>query len=112
MLLAIVILVFVASCIGLGYLAEVWVRRWKWPRWFGAFMAFLIACLWPLFVVGYVIYTGSRYVAEHPGEVNDAPAMVLMGVISISPFIFSGSLSLALLGLYIARRKSPSRGFR
>jgi hypothetical protein len=106
--LVIVLTVFVASCIGLGYLAEVWLHRWKWPRWSGGFMAFLIACFWPVIIVAYVIYTGAQYTAEHPGEVNDAPAMVLMGVISISPFIFLGSLSLALLGLYIARRKASS----
>jgi hypothetical protein len=55
-------------------------------------MALLIACLWPLIAFAYVIYTGNRYIAEHPGEVNDAPAMVLMGLISISPFIFLGEL--------------------
>lgn len=104
--LAILMTFLVASSIGLGYLAEVWVHRWKWPRWSGGFMAFLIACLWPVITMAYVIYTGGRYAAEHPGEVNDAPAMVLMGVISISPFIFLGGLSFALIGLYIARRKT------
>ena len=110
MFLATVITVFVASCIGLGYLAEVCVRRRKWPRWFAGVMALLIACLWPVTAFAYVIYTGNRYIAEHAGEVNDAPAMVLMGLISISPFIFLGGLSLALVGLYMGRRKSSSRG--
>lgn len=67
-------------------------------------LTILIACLWPVIAIAYVIYTGNHYIAEHPGEVNDAPAMVLMGVISFSPFIFLGGLSLALLGLYMGRR--------
>ena len=75
-------------------------------------MVFLIAGLWPVILVAYVIYTGNRYIAEHPGEVNDAPPMVLMAVISINPFIFLFGLSLGLLGLYFARRKTSSEGLR
>ena len=104
MFLVTLIAVFVASCIGLGYLAQVCVRRWKSPRWLVGVLAALIGCLWPVITIAYVIYTGNRYIAEHPGEVNDAPAMVLMGVISFSPFIFLSGLSLALLGLYMGRR--------
>ncbi|PWT95211.1 MAG: hypothetical protein C5B55_01570, partial [Blastocatellia bacterium] len=59
--------------------------------------------------VGFVIYTGNRYAAEHPGEVNDAPAMVLAGMINISRFIFLGALSLALIGVYLARSKYSRR---
>src|SRR6185295_1668705 len=103
--LAIAILIFVLSCCGLGYLSGLWVRRRKWSGWIGGLMAFLIACLWPVIAVGFVIYTGSRYVAQHPGEVNDAPAMVLMGVVSMSPFIFFFALALAIIGLSIARRR-------
>lgn len=67
-------------------------------------MAFAIACLWPVIAVGFVIYTGSRYTAQHPDQVNDGPAMVLMGVFHVTPFIFFFALSLALIGLHIARR--------
>jgi len=31
--LAIAIIVYFASCIGLGYFADLWVRRQKWPGW-------------------------------------------------------------------------------
>jgi hypothetical protein len=102
--LAVASIVFVTSCGGLGYLAGFCVCWRKWPRWVGGLMSFGIACLWPALAGGSVIYTGRHYVAEHPGEVNDAPAMVLMGVISISPLIFLVSLALALIGLHIARR--------
>jgi hypothetical protein len=110
--IAIMLTGFVVSCIGLGYLAEVWRRRWKWPKWLGGVMMFLIGCLWPVILVAYVIYTGNRYIAQHPGEVNDAPPMVLMGVITISPFIFLAGLSLGLLGLFMARRKTSVGGLR
>jgi hypothetical protein len=102
--MAIASIAFVTSCIGLGYLSGLWVRRHKWPGWVSGLMAFAIACLWPAIAVGFVLYTGNRFAAQHPGEVNDAPAMVLMGVIHISPFIFLFSLSFAVIGLYIARR--------
>ena len=95
----------VASCIGLGYLAGLWVRRLKWPGWVGGLMAFAVACLWPAIIVGFVLYTGSRHAAHHPDEVNDAPAMVLMGVIQVSPVIFFFGLSFAATGLEIARRR-------
>jgi len=67
-------------------------------------MSCAVACLWPAIAVGAVIYTGRRYAAEHPGEVNDAPAMVLAGVITVSPIIFMVGLLLALIGSHIARR--------
>lgn len=104
--LAIAIIVFVASCIGLGYLAGFWVRRLKWSGWVSGLMAFAIASLWPAIAVGFVLYTGSRYAAQHPGEVNDAPAMVLMGVLQVSPFIFFFGLSFAATGIEIARRRA------
>ena len=102
--LAIVIIVSVTSCIGLGYLAGFLVRRRGWPGWSEGVIAFAIAGLWPVIAAGSVLYTGSRYVAQHPGEVNDAPAMVLMGVIHVTPFIFFFGLSFVVLGLCIARR--------
>ena len=107
--LAIAILVFVTSCCGLGYFSGLWVRRRNWPGWIGGLMVFLIACLWPVIAVGFVVYTGSRYAAQHPGELNDGPAMVLVGVIQLSPFIFFFALALAVIGLSIARRRVSHR---
>lgn len=101
---AIAIIVFATSSIGLGYLGGFWVRRRKWPSWFDGLTAFVIASLWPVIAVVCVSYTGSRYAAQHPREVNDAPAMVMMGVIHVSPLIFLFGLSFAVLGLGIARR--------
>jgi F0F1-type ATP synthase membrane subunit c/vacuolar-type H+-ATPase subunit K len=110
--LAATVTVFVTSCVGLGYLAGFWVRRRNWPVWVGGLMSFAIGCLWPAIAIGSVIYTGRRYVAEHPGEVNDAPAMVLMGVMTVTPFIFAIGLSLALIGSHIARRRSAGEALR
>jgi ABC-type spermidine/putrescine transport system permease subunit II len=111
--LAIAIIVFVTSCIGLGYLAGFWVRRRSWPGWVSVLMAIAIACLWPAIAVGAVIYTGRRYVVQHPGEVNDAPAMLLVSVIYVGvPFLFSLSLPLALIGSFIARRRGSNGALR
>ncbi len=99
----VVVTIFVASCVGLGYAAGAWVRRRGRPGWVGGLMALAIACLWPAIAAGTVIITGSRYLAEHPGD--DAPALALAGVIYFSPFIFLVSLLLALAGLFVARRE-------
>ena len=102
--LAVAITIFVTSCVGLGYLAASWVRRHGWPGWLSGIMLFAVACFWPVFIIGYVIYTGNRYIAEHPGEVNDAPGMVLYVVMLYSPVIFLVSLLLAFIGSVIAPR--------
>ena len=94
----VVIVIYVASCVGLGYAAGTWVRRRRWPGWAGGLMALAIACLWPALAVGFVYYTGSRYLTEHPGD--DAPALAMGGVIYFSPYIFMLSLLLALAGLF------------
>jgi hypothetical protein len=106
---AIAVIVFVMSCVGLGYLAGFLVRRRGWPGWVLGLMVFAIACIWPVMAVGFVLYTGGRYAAQHPGEVNDAPAMVLMGVIQVSPYIFFFGLSFTVVGLCIARRGDSHR---
>jgi len=100
--LAIALAIFVTSCVGLGYIAGCRARGRKWLI---ALSSVAIGCLWPVFLIAYVIYTGNRYIAAHPGEVNDAPPMVLMGVIYLSPFIFVIGLALAVTGSLLAKRR-------
>ncbi|HZT61280.1 MAG TPA: hypothetical protein VFA21_21920 [Pyrinomonadaceae bacterium] len=104
--LAAAIIVLVTSCTGLGYLAGFWTRRRRWPAWAGVLLAFAVACLWPAVAAATVIYNGSRYAAEHPGEVSDVQGMAFMGLIFLIPFLFIIGLSLALVGLFIARRRT------
>src|SRR5215213_673810 len=95
--LATAIIVFVVSCIGLGYLAEFWVRRCGWPRWVSGLMTFAIAFLWPVIVVCYTIYDARRYLDLHPRD--DAPGMVVASVIFVgAPLLFVLSLPLAFVG--------------
>jgi hypothetical protein len=106
--IVVAMIVFVTGSIGLGYLGGFWARRRKWPGWFAGLTALVIACLWPVIAVVFVSYTGSRYAAQHPGEVNDAPAMVMTSVLHVSPLIFLFGLSFAVLGLSIARRSGSN----
>ena len=109
--LAAAIIVFVASCIGLGYLAEFWVRRHGWPRWVSGLMPFAIAFLWPAILICYTIYDARRYLALHPRD--DAPGMVVASVICVgAPFLWVVSFPLALVGGWIARRGDAGRVFR
>jgi hypothetical protein len=102
--LATAIIVFVASCIGLGYLAEFWVRRRKWPGLVSVLMSFAIAFVWPVMAVGYTVYDARRYLSMHPHD--DAPGMVVASVIFVgAPLLFILSLPLALIGILIVRRR-------
>jgi hypothetical protein len=105
------LIVFVASCIGLGYLVEFLVRHRGWPRWISGLMSFAIAFLWPSIVVCYTIYDARRYSSLHPHD--DAPGMVVASVIFVgAPLLFVLSFPLALVGVFIARRQNFGRVFR
>jgi hypothetical protein len=111
--LAILIAFFVSTCTGLGYLAGYLVRRLKWPWLVNVLAALAISCLCPLIVVIAVIYDGGRYAAQHPGEVNDAPAMMLFSVVYVvvPPLFFLG-LPLSLIGSLIASRRGSGESLR
>jgi hypothetical protein len=97
--LAVIITVFIGSCFGLGYLAGLSVRRLKWGVLFSSLMSVAIALVWPAIAVWHAINSARVYQFEHPGELNDAPGMVLMSVISVGvPLLFIFSLPLALFG--------------
>lgn len=109
--LATAIIVFVASCVGLGYLSQFWVRRRKWPGWIAGLMSFAFALLWPVIVVAYIVFDARRYQALHPHD--DAPGMVVASVIFVgAPFLFVLSLPLILIGVLIARRRNVGEVFR
>lgn len=93
--LATAIIVFLTSCVSLGYLAELWVLRHGWPRWVSGILSAAVAFAWPVFVVGYVIYDARHYHSAHPHD--DAPGMLVVSVITV------GAPLLALLGVLPAR---------
>jgi hypothetical protein len=98
------IMVFAASCIGLGYIAGSRACKHKWAAWVGRLMHFAVACFWPVAVVGYTIYDARRYLAQHPRD--DAPGMVVLSMISVgAPLLFILSLPLAHSGMSLAGRR-------
>jgi hypothetical protein len=106
--LAIAIIVFVTSCVGLGYFAEYFVRRHKWPEWIVGLIVFGVAVLWPAVVLLYTIYDASNYLSQHPND--DAPGMVVYSMISVgAPFLFVASLPLTIMGVVIGRHKNSKR---
>ncbi len=60
--------VFAASCVALGYLAEVWALRRGWPAWARGIVSAVMVLVWPVGVVLYFIYDAGRYQAQHPGD--------------------------------------------
>ena len=63
--LAIALAIFVMSCVGLGYIAGCQARGRKWLI---ALSSVAIGCLWPVFLIAYVIYTGNRYTQPTPAK--------------------------------------------
>ena len=102
--LAIAIIVFVTTCVGLGYLADSWIQRRKWPDWVLALAVFIIAFLWPVVVVTYTIYDAQRYLRQHPHD--DAPGMVVVSMVNVgAPFLFVASIPPTVTGAVISRRR-------
>jgi len=100
------IIIFLTSCIGLGYLAEFCVRRFKWPGWLLGILVFVFAFFWPIAVVLYVWFDAQRYLRQHPHD--DAPGMVMVAVFDvIAPILFVVSFLPLLTGVAIRRRRNP-----
>jgi hypothetical protein len=102
--LATLVVVFVTSCVGLGYLTECWVIKHKWRGWVTVSMAIGIALLWPVIMLLDFMYESRQHLLQYPND--DAPGMVAMGLINVViPFLFLFGISLALCGAAIARRR-------
>ena len=103
--------VFVTSCAGLGYLAELWVLRRRWPGWASGLLSAALAFVWPAIVVGYVIHDARRYQSRHP--LDDAPGMLVVSVIVVGvPVLALLGAPLVRLGASLARRDNDSRALR
>ena len=109
--LASAIIIFVESCIGLGYLAQFWVHRNGCPRWVDHIIPFVVAFIWPVIVIVYILYDANRHLSLYPND--DAPGMVVAGVICVgAPFLWVVGFPLALVGISIARRHNAGKMFR
>jgi len=107
----IVILVFLTSCVGLGYLVAFWARRHKWPWWASGIWFLIVSVLWPIIVVSYTIFDARRDLSQNPHD--DAPGMVVASTISIgAPLLFFLSLLLAIIGAFIASRSDSKEALR
>lgn len=96
----IAITVFVTSCVGLGFLAELWVLRNRWPEWFSGIMSAAVALLWPALLLGYFILDG-------------APPLLIMSMATAGTAILSLlGAPLARAGASIARRRNSQAALR
>ena len=97
---AVAIIVFVASCVSLGFLAELWVLRHKWPEWMSGLMSAAVAFLWPAALLGYFVYDG-------------APPLLVMSMATVGTAILALlGAPLARLGAFIARRRISKAALR
>jgi|SRR5215471_2097031 len=104
--LTILIIIFLTSCIGLGYFAELYVRRFRWPGWVVGILIFAFAFLWPVTAVIYVWFDAQRYLRQHPHD--DAPGLVMVSVFDVlAPLLFIASFLPLLTGVAIRQRKNP-----
>jgi hypothetical protein len=98
------VVVFLTSCMGFGYFAELLARRRKWRGWVSILLIFALAFIWPIFLIVYVIQDASRYLKLHPHD--DAPGMVVVSVVEVlAPLVFFMSFPPIVVGAMIARRK-------
>src|SRR6266705_1707036 len=101
-----VIVIFVGSCTGLGYLSGRWVRRHEWPGWLTLPISVLIALIWPAILFGIAASGARHYQPRSPSDPADAPAMVLFSVIFFgAPALFGLSIPFALIGEWLSGRK-------
>jgi len=102
------IVVFVTTCIGLGYFAEFCVRRFQWPRWLLGILVVALAFVWPIAVVVYVWFDAQRYLRQHPHD--DAPGMVMLAVFDVfAPILCIASFLPLLAGVAIRRGETAKR---
>ena len=103
--LATAIVVFVTTCVGLGYLADTLIHRRNWPDWLLALAVLAIAFVWPILIVAYTVYDARWYLSQHPHD--DAPGMVVVSMISVgAPFLFVASIPPTVVGVVLSRRKT------
>lgn len=94
------VIIFVTSCVGLGFLAELWVLRHRWPEWASGLMSAAVALLWPAILVGYFTLDG-------------APALLIMSMATVGTAVLALlGAPLARLGAFIARRRGAKGALR
>lgn len=101
--LATAIIVFLAACGGLGYLAGLLIRRRKWRDWVLPVAVIAIAFVGPVMVVTYTIYDARRY-QRQPHD--DAPGIIVYSPIFAAPFLFVASIPPTVIGAFIGRCRS------
>jgi len=109
--LSALIALFAGSCMGLGYLAGYLGRRRAWPTWTIGFASVLIGFLWPVILLVAAMYSARHYERRSASDPGDAPAMLLVSVITVGvPILFALGFPFALGGGLIARRRFRSLG--
>jgi hypothetical protein len=99
------IIIFVTSCIGLGYFGGFCVRRFRWPGWLLGVWVCGFAFLWPVTVMIYVWFDAQRYLRQHPHD--DAPGLVVISVFNVvAPILFIASFLPLLTGVALGRRRT------
>jgi hypothetical protein len=107
--LLVTIIVFLASCTGLGYLVGAWSRRRVWTREIYVPICIIIAFLWPAIFIADSWYTSVTCLPRNPDQACDAPIYALIGAtFFVAPILFIISLVLILNSALRARRKESS----
>jgi len=103
-----VVVAFVTSCTGLGYLADSLARRRGWKGLARGFISAAIVCIWPAILLGDAFYDAATHQRLGPSDPGDGPVYVLMGVFLFVPSLFAMGFLLTLFGARRGWRKSLS----
>jgi hypothetical protein len=93
---------FVGSCVGFGFAAGYVARRRAWPAWTIGLGATAVALLWPVALFVTFLLTTGPCQPRTPSDPCDGPAMLLISIVMVTPFLFLVSLVLALAGAFFA----------
>lgn len=102
--LALILTVYIGSCVGLGYLAGRFARRHDWPCYISKIILIFIALIWPAVIVGTTFCDTSHYQQRYPNDPADSPGYVRMGAVATVPVVFAISVLLTHVGITLSQQ--------
>jgi len=94
---------FLGSCVGLGFVAGYCARRRAWSAWTIGLGSAGVGLLWPIAVLAIFLLTSGNCVPQSASDPCDGPAMLMSAIVTVViPLLFIIGFILSLSGGIIA----------
>jgi len=103
--LALILTVYVGSCVGFGYLAGRFARQHNWPCYTRRILTVFIALIWPAVIVCTTFCDTSHYQRRNANDPGDSPGYVRLGAIAAAPVVFIMSVLLTHCGINLSQQR-------